>query len=119
MEKEPREYEKKHRRLARKAAAEGMVLLKNENHLLPVSCKRKIALFGTGAVRTVKGGTGSGDVNERDTVSIYDGLRQAGFEITNTEWLEKCEAEYEEKRNQWGFLICIPGIRFQFQMDRR
>ncbi len=104
-EKEPREYEKKHRILARRAAAEGMVLLKNENHLLPVSINSKIALFGTGAVRTVKGGTGSGDVNERDTVSIYDGLRQEGFEITNTEWLEKCEAEYEENRNKWKIQI--------------
>ena len=53
------------RRLARKAAAEGMVLLKNEGNLLPLKPGTKVALYGVGASRTVKGGTGSGDVNER------------------------------------------------------
>jgi beta-glucosidase len=43
----------------RKIAAEGMVLLKNENHTLPLE-PGKIALFGAGAVDTVTCGTGSG-----------------------------------------------------------
>ena len=44
-------------------------------------------MYGAGAVKTVKGGTGSGDVNERDSVSIYQGLSNAGFEITSKDWL--------------------------------
>ena len=44
------------RALSRKAAAEGMVLLKNENHLLPLKKGSKIALYGSGAGKTVKGG---------------------------------------------------------------
>ena len=51
--------EEKHRRFARKAAAEGMVLLKNEG-VLPLNVDSSIALFGGGAVQTIKGGTGSG-----------------------------------------------------------
>ena len=49
--------ELEHARLARKASAEGMVLLKNEN-LLPLEVPMSIALFGGGAVCTVKGGIG-------------------------------------------------------------
>ena len=52
------ERELLHGRLARRAAAEGMVLLKNEE-VLPLDASRPLALFGGGAVRTVKGGIGS------------------------------------------------------------
>ena len=67
------------RRLAEKAAAEGMVLLKNEGHFLPLEPGTKVALYGAGASMTVKGGTGSGDVNERESVSIYQGMKDAGL----------------------------------------
>lgn len=52
--------EKENRLLARKAAAEGFVLLEN-NGILPLKPGR-IALYGSGARMTVKGGTGSGAV---------------------------------------------------------
>lgn len=74
--------ELENRKVARRAAAEGMVLLKNEGQLLPLKEETKVALYGVGASRTIKGGTGSGDVNERETVSIYQGMKNAGFEIT-------------------------------------
>ena len=64
------QYEKDHGAVARKAAASGMVLLKNEGSMLPIKPGAAIALFGAGASRTIKGGTGSGDVNERKSVSI-------------------------------------------------
>ena len=92
LSQEPEEYEKIHARISRKAAAEGIVLLKNEDRLLPVRKGSRIALFGAGASRTVKGGTGSGDVNERESVSIFRGLKDAGYVITTEEWI----AEYEE-----------------------
>lgn len=97
----PRDYEAPHRQLARRAAAEGMVLLKNEDQLLPLEQGGRIALFGSGAGRTVKGGTGSGDVNERDSVSIYEGLKNAGYQITNPEWVEAYEELYREARLAW------------------
>ena len=70
---EESEREKKHKSLARRAAAEGYVLLKNEG-LLPLQNKN-IALYGAGSRRTVKGGSGSGDVYERHSVTIEEGLK--------------------------------------------
>lgn len=99
--REPEEYEKLHGDVARRAAAEGMVLLKNEEHFLPIRKGSRIALFGAGASRTVKGGTGSGDVNERESVSIWKGLREAGYEITTEQWLEDYEALYRKSRLEW------------------
>ena len=59
------DYEIQNRRVAREAAAEGMVLLENCEHILPLQPGSKVALYGSGAVKTIKGGSGSGDVNER------------------------------------------------------
>ena len=56
-------FEKEHIAAARKLAPECMVLLKNDG-TLPLKGTGKLALYGSGARKTVKGGTGSGDVNE-------------------------------------------------------
>ena len=88
------------RKLARKAAAEGMVLLENDG-ILPIARETRIALFGQGAKHTVKGGTGSGDVNARDVVTIYDGLRAAGCRIVNEDYLNRYEEAYREAEEKW------------------
>lgn len=67
---------KEHLALARLAAREGMVLLKNENGLLPLAGKTRIALFGKGTFDYVKGGGGSGDVTCAYVMNLYDGLKQ-------------------------------------------
>lgn len=90
---EPTELELRNRALAREAAAEGFVLLKNERGALPLKDK-KIALYGMGARMTVKGGLGSGSVEERYSVNIEDGLKNAGYEITTQDWLNDYDAEY-------------------------
>lgn len=95
------EREIKNRALARKAASEGIVLLENKNHLLPLQKGEKVALYGVGASKTIKGGTGSGDVNERESVSIYQGMKKAGFQITNESWIADFEKRYEAARNAW------------------
>ena len=53
-----------HITLSKNAAKEGMVLLKNDNDLLPLAKDIKVALFGKGTFDYVKGGGGSGDVPE-------------------------------------------------------
>jgi beta-glucosidase len=69
-----------HAMIAREAAAEGMVLLKNDSSVLPmVKPSRPVAAFGNATYETIIGGTGSGDVNEPYSVSISDGLTNAGF----------------------------------------
>ncbi len=90
----------RHREIAREAAQESFVLLKNDG-LLPLQKGSKVALYGRGATKTVKGGTGSGDVNERESVSIYEGMKRAGFEITTTDWLQEYDAAYEKAREDW------------------
>ena len=92
--KEPDEIELANRALARRAASEGFVLLENDG-TLPLQTK-KVALYGSGARRTVKGGTGSGAVRERYSVSIEEGLRNAGIEISTAGWLDRFDAFYEE-----------------------
>ncbi|MCD8019712.1 MAG: glycoside hydrolase family 3 C-terminal domain-containing protein, partial [Clostridiales bacterium] len=94
-------HETAHRAIARKAAADSIVLLKNEQSLLPISTDKPIALYGAGATHTVKGGTGSGDVNERYSVSIADGLEQAGYRMTTRDWLTEYDRQFTEAREQW------------------
>lgn len=74
--------------LARELAAECMVLLENDG-TLPLTNPGRIAVFGNGVRNTVKGGTGSGDVNSRSSVNIEEGLKNAGFEIVSTNWLDR------------------------------
>lgn len=67
---------KEHRLLSKEAAKEGMVLLKNNNKLLPLPAGAKVALFGKGTIDYVKGGGGSGDVTVEYTVNLYEGLKR-------------------------------------------
>jgi len=88
--------EKRNGERSRALAPQGMVLLEN-NGALPLDGKPgKIALYGNGARRTIKGGTGSGDVNSRETVNIERGLEDAGFEITTKDWLDRDDRKYGE-----------------------
>ncbi len=98
----PRQIELDNRMLAREAATEGFVLLKNDG-TLPLKDK-KIALFGSGVRMTVKGGTGSGAVRERYSVNFEEGMKNAEFEVTSTSWLDRFDKfyadTYEAYRNE-------------------
>ncbi|MGN1267689.1 MAG: glycoside hydrolase family 3 protein [Dorea sp.] len=86
-------YEEIHRDIAYRAASEGIVLLENDG-TLPLT-PGKVAFYGAGAAQTLKGGTGSGEVNERHSVSALEGLESAGFEITTKRWINDYNQEYE------------------------
>ena len=93
--------EQKNRALARRVAAESFVLLKNEKQTLPLAKNAKVALYGSGIRHTIKGGTGSGDVGERYCVTIYDGLKNNGMEITTDAWLDSYDEIYQNARLTW------------------
>nr|AHF25412.1 beta-glucosidase [uncultured bacterium Contig11] len=88
--------EEKIRAVARRAASEGMVLLENRG-ILPLAEGTKLAVFGRGARYTIKGGTGSGDVNSRNTITVEAGLRNAGFRIVNGDYLDRYDREFADK----------------------
>ena len=65
-----------HQRMAREAAAQGMVLLKNDKQVLPLSAASgKVAVFGMNQIDYVPGGGGSAAVNAPYTVHLLQGLK--------------------------------------------
>ena len=65
-----------HVALSRKAAAQGMVLLKNEAETLPLPAGKTVALFGKASADYVKGGGGSGDVTVAWVKNLIDGWKR-------------------------------------------
>lgn len=68
--------------------------------VLPLENK-SIALYGVGARMTVKGGSGSGDVEERYSVSIEQGLLNGGYSIVHPLWLNRFDAKFKADTESW------------------
>ena len=98
------------RKIAFLAASEAIVLLKNDGSL-PLK-QRSVALFGAGARKTIKGGTGSGEVNERYYVSLYSGLLNYGFKITSNKWLDEYDEEFENALSVYNHIKMNPFTIF-------
>jgi len=94
------DYEKKHLQTLREDLAECTVLLKS-NGDFPLSAPCKIAAYGSGVRKTVKGGTGSGEVNSRYFINVEQGLADAGFTVTTKNWLDAYDRVFEDARVQF------------------
>lgn len=105
---------KENAQVTRDAAAEGVVLLKNDFNVLPFTSKSApVAVFGVTSYDFISGGTGSGDVNEAYSVSLIDGLTNSGFSIDKElEGLYKpfmtTQKEIEAKRREKEGLLATP-----------
>lgn len=93
-------YEIEHLNSMRKLAPECMVLLKS-NGVFPLKKPCEIALYGGGARHTIKGGSGSGDVNSRFFTTIEQGLKNAGFSITTGEWLDSYDKRFRKEQKNF------------------
>ncbi len=98
---------REHIRLSREAAKEGMVLLKNEDGLLPLARGSRVALFGKASFDYVKGGGGSGDVTVSRVRNLYEGLKEKQEHVTVFEELSSFYRENVEKQYAAG---SIPGL---------
>lgn len=96
-----------HAQFARTAAAEGLVLLKN-NDILPLdNAIKKVAAYGCTNYDVIAGGTGSGNVNRAYTVSLIEGLRNNGYTVDETvlkaykDYLDKWREEHANDHYEW------------------
>lgn len=94
-------YEKKHIDLLRSCLPECTVLLKSKGDF-PLASAGKIALYGSGVRGTIKGGTGSGEVNSRYFDTVEAGFEQAGFTVTTKAWLDAYDREREKARQAFN-----------------
>lgn len=66
--------------LAEAIEAEGIVLLKNKNNILPLVSEAKVNVFGSNTMNPRFGNSGSGSVSSDNCVGFYDALTVAGIE---------------------------------------
>ena len=69
-----------------------------KRRLFPSGKPGTIAAYGSGVRHTVKGGTGSGEVNSRYFVTVEKGLLKAGFTIVNGGWLDEYDRIREDNK---------------------
>lgn len=103
-----------HAKLARAAAAEGIVLLKNVAQTLPLSKDHlKVATFGVGSYDFIAGGAGSGDVNKAYTISLVEGLENAKITLNEdlkAKYLAFVSAEQAKLPQKRYFFDLLPPI---------
>ncbi len=93
-------YESEHNEILRRLGAECTVLLKSDGSF-PLDAPCELALYGSGARCTVKGGTGSGEVNSRSFATAEEGLEAAGFRISSKVWMDRCDGIRKEARKRF------------------
>lgn len=101
---------KAHAQVARKAAEESIILLKNESNTLPLKGSEKVALYGFTSVDFVGIGTGSGEVNTKHIVNMQEAMTEAGFTLDQNlaEFYQHYFGQQEavqkmERNNRWGY----------------
>ncbi len=116
---------KAHATITRQTASEGTILLKNDKNTLPFTSKTApIAVFGVTSYDFLSGGTGSGDVNEAYSISLIDGLTNAGFTIDKE--LENAYKPYTDgqkekemkRREKEGGLLAVPKRLAELELSK-
>lgn len=98
------DYEKKHLRTMLSLAPECTLFLRR-NGDFPLEFPGRIALYGSGARKTAKGGTGSGDVNSHFYTTVERGLEKVGFTVTTKEWLDAFDEIHAKARKAYTKVV--------------
>lgn len=87
--------------VAKEIAEEGIVMLKDDDNILPMASGDKLNVFGWASTNPILGGAGSGALNDAyDTIDILQSLKDAGIE-TNSE-LTQFYTDYKADRPEVG-----------------
>lgn len=105
---------KEHIELSKAAAAEGMVLLKNDDNVLPLKKGARVALFGKASADYVKGGGGSGDVTVEYIRSLIDGFKALS---DYAETFEELNNFYKKNVNEQYEAGAAPGMTVEPELD--
>ena len=91
---------KAHAEVTRQSAAEGMVLMKNNQTLPFAETVKNVALYGNTSYEFIAGGTGSGNVNHAYVVSLLDGMKNGGYAVSDDlkQAYEQFWADYHKAR---------------------
>ena len=98
---------KAHAVVARKAAEESIILLRNECNTLPLKGSEKVALYGLTSVDFFGIGTGSGEVNTKHIVNMQEAMTEAGFTLDENlaEFYRTCYATQSATEKMEGSAI--------------
>ena len=94
------DYEINNIKKVRENLAECTLFLKHDDKF-PLEGPCKIACYGNGVRKTLKGGTGSGEVNSRSFKSIEDVLKEENFEITTTSFFDFYDKIYQNAKKKF------------------
>ena len=70
--------------VAKQVEAEGIVLLKNEDGVLPLAAEQAVSVFGSAAIDPYYGSSGSGSIKSDTMIGFYDALSAAGITYNDT-----------------------------------
>ena len=102
----------KSKEIAHQIESEGIVLLKNEDDVLPLK-EKKVNVFGAASCSIAfAGAAGSGAVRSSDAVGFYDALSNAGIEYNNS--LYNLYAQYTGTNIDTGIIGYVGTVLEQF-----
>lgn len=94
---------------SKQLVAEGIVLMRNQDNVLPLERGKKISLFGSGSAKFVYSGLGSGAIDTSKTTSLKDALEAEGFQVNPDLYsvYEKSEARVGKEEDPSAYLDSV------------